>query len=264
MELFFSLLYPYNKINLKCNKSDFGDNVVTDLQLKKILNSFINEPEYEEAVLKELTEFCNDEAVIKYRQKIIDDILNNPELISFFTNINRLMINHFELFNLKMFTDDPQMKTLKTFLITENFIELYKEMIKGTDNLNINNYSEEMKFIFTSVKDKRRMDEIEKISNDTQKIRKALNEIKEIRVNRFFSRGQNIENSISTDNSGISITAVLENLAESLEIEKPDNSEFYKSNNSKEPMKKLLFRAFSAAYKDIFNEIDLFHNKYKD
>ena len=265
MEPFFSLLYPNHKLNL-INKDEIqiGDYVIADLQLKNILNRFINNEENENAVRKELSRFCNDKDVIIYRQKILGDFLKNNDIVNYFIKIKQSISTLFEIYNSQMFIDDLQMTAFKTFLICENFINLYKDMFNGIDFIDTTGLSEEMKEILSFVKDTAKAAEIKSIDEEVQKIRKKLDEISEIRVNRFFSRGQNIENSITTENSGQSITAVLENLSERLGIDKPINNERYRINNLREPMKKLLFRAYSTAYKDIFDEITMFHNKYKD
>jgi len=74
----FSLLFPGNTVPEKLNNSD---TLYADLNLRRLVRSISLNPQYENHVTNILLAFTTDVSVIRYRQKILNDLLNNPQLL---------------------------------------------------------------------------------------------------------------------------------------------------------------------------------------
>lgn len=72
-----SLLYPDAPNPYKANNS----NLYADLNLTRLVRSLALHPQYENYVAGILLNFTTDIEVIRYRQEILNDLLNNPDLV---------------------------------------------------------------------------------------------------------------------------------------------------------------------------------------
>ncbi|GAB5493109.1 MAG: DNA mismatch repair protein MutS [Phototrophicaceae bacterium] len=72
-----SLLYPDEPEPYKANNS----NLYNDLNLARLVRSLALHPQYETYVAGILLNFTSDVDVIQYRQAILNDLLNNPDLV---------------------------------------------------------------------------------------------------------------------------------------------------------------------------------------
>jgi len=75
----FSLIHPSDRPR-QTVFHPWGENATIDLGLDALARSISYSPKYEKTVTDILLGFCSDPAVIVYRQEILEDLLNSPDL----------------------------------------------------------------------------------------------------------------------------------------------------------------------------------------
>lgn len=79
-----SLLYPSDHLN-RSGFQHWGKNTPTDLGLERLAKALSYQQKYEKAVKNQLLQLCPDPAVIAYRQEMLQDFLDHPELVTQFS-----------------------------------------------------------------------------------------------------------------------------------------------------------------------------------
>lgn len=236
--------------------------VSVDMQLEELLNVFLSSKEQEEATLEILNQFCSDPEIISYRADIIEDLIKNDGLFDLFCELRNDLWELSLLYELKMFKNVPEMKTMKTFLIIERFTEIYEKFMTGAEATDKTKLSEPMKKILEETYSADKKAQLAKIVKDMGGLRESLETIGEIRLNRYFSRGQNIENSILSKTDEVSLTMKLADIAGRLGV---DTKEAYApAIYQPKEFSRPVFQALYTLYYDIFKHIDAFHESYKD
>ncbi|MBO4391837.1 MAG: hypothetical protein J5816_00875 [Clostridia bacterium] len=236
--------------------------VAVDMQLEELLNAFLASKEQEEATLEILNQFCSNREIISYRADIIGDMIKNDGLFSLFCNLRADLWDLNLLYELKMFKNVPELSTMITFLIIEKFTEVYKKFMDGAEALDKSVLSEPVKAILAEACSDGKKQELEAILKDMAGLRDSLETIGEIRLNRYFSRGQNIENSIIPKTEDKSLMMNLAGITGRLGL---DVSEAYApAVHQPREFTRPVFKSLYTLYYDIFKNIDTFHEKYKD
>ena len=233
--------------------------VFNDMQIEELLHVFLNNKQQEQATAEILAQFCSDPAIITYRQNIIGDLIYSDELFEMFSALRENLWDLKLLYELKMFKNIPEMATMKTFLVIEKFFDIYTRFMTSAEKLS-GKYSDEMNEILAKTCSKENKDAINSIENDIKGLRENLETIGEIRLNRFFSRGQNIENSITSKTDIPSLNKQLSDAAEALgvDVEAAQPTAIHSPKELTRPV----FVSLYTLYYDIFKYIDAFHEKY--
>ena len=236
--------------------------VSVDMQLEELLNAFLASKEQEAATLEILNQFCSDPEIISYRADIVDDMIKNDDVFSLFTNLRGDLWDLNLLYELKMFKNVPEMATMKTFLIIEKFTEVYKRFMEGAEAIDKSGLSKTVSDILfaTCAEDKKA--QLEAILKDMGGLRESLETIGEIRLNRYFSRGQNIENSIIPKTEDASLMMRVADISErlGLDVTEAHAPAIHQPREFTRPV----FKSLYTLYYDIFRNIDAFHEKYRD
>ena len=236
--------------------------VAVDMQLEELLNAFLSSKEQEEATLEIINQFCSDPEIISYRADIIDDMIKNDALFSLFSDLRSDLWDLNLLYELKMFKNVPEMATMKTFLIIEKFTEVYRKFMDGARAVDQQNLSQSVKNILCETYSDDKKKQLDAILKDMAGLRESLETIGEIRLNRYFSRGQNIENSIIPKTEEPSLTMRLAGISANLGM---DVTEAYApAVHQPREFSRPVFKSLYTLYYDIFKNIDSFHEKYKD
>ena len=234
--------------------------VATDLRLEDLLHEFLHDRDGEQAAFRVLNEFCSDVKTILYRQQIIGDLMQNQSLFDAFSELRASLWEMRILYGLKMFREIPEMAAMKTFLVIERFHEIYTCFENRLRGLDLPALSPETQKIAAAVCSEENCAEMQAVYQDLKGLRESLETIGEIRINRFFSRGQNVENSILEKTKDISFTRHLANTAAALglDVEISKESALLGSKELSRPV----FRALYRLYRPIFENINAFHEKY--
>ena len=236
--------------------------VAVDMQLEELLNAFLSSKEQEEATLEIINQFCSDPEIIAYRADIIEDMTKNDCLFDLFCELRNDLWELSLLYELKMFKSVPEMVTMKTFLIIERFTEIYEKFMKGAEAIDKKTLSAATVKILTDTCSAEKKADLNKIIKDMGGLRESLETIGEIRLNRYFSRGQNIENSIIPKTEEVSLMMQLADITGRLGL---DTSEAYApAIHQPREFTRPVFQALYDLYYDIFKNIDAFHESYKD
>ena len=236
--------------------------VAVDMQLEELLNSFLSSKEQEEATLEILNQFCSDPEIISYRSDIIEDMVRNDELFGIFRELRNDLWELNLLYELKMFKNVPEMATMKTFLIIERFTEIYKKFMDSAEKIDKTGLSDTVKNILSAAYSDDKKEQVATIVKDMGGLRESLETIGEIRLNRYFSRGQNIENSIIPKTENVSLMMRIADISDRLGL---DVTEAHaRAVHQPREFTRPVFKALYTLYYDIFKHIDAFHEKYKD
>lgn len=261
MNLFFSYLFPDEKESVRNPYKKLWDAVAVDLQLREILEYLIKSEVLQKELFEEMKYFYPRQDILAHRQSILTDMLKNPELVKFFEEFRDKCTQLRDIYNFEMFEKYPHTLVVKDFLVTECFIELYIQTIAHIKNLSRDNYGDVINDIFDKILDEKRVSEMEKAFADVSKIRAELDRISPVRINRLFSRGENIENSITTKTKGENLMERLALLADRLKItpleQKAQTENLF-------PPSEGIFRTYMKIFKPVFDEVARFSAEYKD
>ncbi len=236
-----------------------NSHVQVDMRLEELLHTFLSSRDLERATLRILNEFCTDPETIKFRQDFIGDMVENDDVYEMFSQLRENVHELKVIYELKMFKEIPEMGTMKTFLLTEKFANVYKELwdkaiaVKG----NVNKGTQD---ILDAVKAPENTAPVEALFDDIKAVRKELETIGEIRLNRYFSRGQNIENSILAKADRPSLTAQIVDIVERLGADAAEAK--VSALLGRKEFTRPVFIAMYNLYKHIFEKVDEFHEKY--
>ncbi len=234
--------------------------VAQDMQLEELLHNFIADREMEGSVYDVVMDFCSDGDIIRYRQNILGDLIYSDDVYGMFTALKDNLFELKILFEMEMFKQIPEMKSMKTFLVTEKFVDIYTALLGRAKAANNSSLSAETKKIIEDICDATRVAELDTIRKDLEGLRESLKELERIRFNRFFSRGQNIENSIIPATKEKSVTTDIAELAKCMGLDVTE-AEACALQASRE-MTRPVFIALYNEYHHIFEQIDAFHDKY--
>lgn len=261
MKLFFSFLFPNVDDSLNNTHKKLWDCVAEDLQIEQILRYIIDSEVEEKALFDELKYFYPEQSILEHRQHILSDIMRYDAVAEFFV---KLRDKSTELYNLEtndMFEKYPHTKVVKDFLVTECLLEFYMQTLDGIEILDDYQLSRELAQIFADIREPEKVDYVKAAYDKVKAIRKELDRISPVRINRLFSRGENIENSITTSTKGDNLMQTLSKLAEKLEISELSHEPL--TENLFPPTEKI-FAAYMRAYEEIFKQVDDFSKEYKD
>ena len=155
-----------------------------------------------------------------------------------------------------MFEKYPHMERVKPFLLTECFLELYMQLVDGIKELDSEYLSRELTEVFASITDPEKLNVIEKAYSD-----RSLESVSRVRINRLFSRGENVENSITTSVKGEGLMQTISRLASRMEIEPLESEPI--TDNLFPPTAKI-FECYMKAYPEVFDRVIEFSEKYYD
>lgn len=244
-------------------EAEILDEAVTlDLQLEEILHNCLHDRDMEQATFRVAAEFCNDSEIIYYRQGVVGDLIYFPELFDTFHELRTNLWEMRILYELNMFKTVPEMKSMKTFLVIEKFYDIYTALLSHIENFDTSKLSKEMKKIIEDIRSEENKRQIQSVYNDIKGLRDSLETIGEIRLNRYFSRGQNVENSIISKTDAKSLNQRLIDASEALDIDTSIGKE--SAILSEKEFARPVFKALYNLYYDIFKNIDDFHEKYTD
>jgi len=256
MKLFF------DPIKMTSDTKPLDSCVALDMQLEELLHSFLPTKNQETAALDVIMSFCSDKEILEYRANIIDDLVKNDDLFEIFNNLREDLWDLKLLYELKMFKNVPEMATMKTFLIIEKFTEVYQKLADSVGKLEISKFSAPMQKILSDIISKEHKAELDSIYKDMGGLRESLETIGEIRLNRYFSRGQNIENSLISKTEDMSLTMQMADIARRLGLDDSEAKDL--AVQTPKEFTQPVFKALYDLYYDIFKDIDKFHEKYKD
>ena len=194
LNLFFSFLFPNPEDSVRNGHKKLWDCVAQDLLISDILRTVIDSPTEEKELFEELKYFYPEREILEYRQHILDDLMKYESVERFFVAIRDKATEFAALDKNEVFEKYPHMQQVKGFLLTECFLELYMQLIDGVKELDSEYLSREMTEIFAAITDPERVSLIEKAYSEVKSIRSELNAVSRVRINRLFSRGENIEN----------------------------------------------------------------------
>jgi len=246
---------------LNNNYRKLWDIVAEDLQIAAILETVVKSPVEEKALFEELKYFYPDKKIPEYRQHILTDMLTSTDLVDFFINFRNKLTELHSLYTMDTFEKFPHTQKVKPFLIDECFIELMDQTIKEADFLPRYKYSRETNAIIDAILDDEKVEYFKTALEKVTAIREELNEISPVKINRLFSRSENIENSITTSVKGRNLMNEFDTLIEKLDIspvEREVRTEFLF------PPTENTFEAYLRAYKDIFAKVFAFAEEYSD
>ena len=86
----FSLLYPIGS-ERPSDVDRWGENTVEDLGIDQLAWALSIDNKYHDGIKSLLLELCGDSQIIEYRQKILDDLLNNAEMTAGFEELLPLL-----------------------------------------------------------------------------------------------------------------------------------------------------------------------------
>ena len=236
-----------------------NSHVQADMRLEELLHSFLESRDLERATLRTLNQFCDDPEVIKFRQDVIGDMVENDGVYDLFCELEENVRELKVIYELKMFKEIPEMSTMKTFLLTEKFAAVYKAMLDRAEAME-GQISEGTKSILDLIKAEENTAPVKALTDDIAEVRKELETIGKVRLNRYFSRGQNIENSVLAKTDRPSLTKHLTDTVAALGV---DTAEVERSALlGRKEFTRPVFIAMYNLYKDIFAKVDDFHEKY--
>ncbi|PWM46407.1 MAG: hypothetical protein DBX47_02415 [Clostridiales bacterium] len=260
MNLFFSYLFPNERESINNTYKKLWDAVAVDLQLREILEYLIESEILQNELFEEMKYFYPQKEILEHRQSILTDMLKNLELVQYFEDFRDKCTQLRDIYNLEMFEKYPHTVVVKDFLVTECFIELYDQTVKHIKTLPRGNYGKVINNIFDKILDEKRVEEIDKALADVSKIRSELERISPVRINRLFSRGENIENSITTKTKGENLMERLADLADRLQIS-PLEKKVQTENLF--PPSEGIFKTYMKIFKPIFDEVARFSKEYQ-
>lgn len=253
MKLFFDPLRDNPEVE------PLNPHVEQDMRLEELLHGFLSSRELERSALRILNEFCSDPEIIRFRQGFIGDLTENDGLYEMFTTLRDNVFEMKILYELKMFKEVPEMGTMKTFLLVERFAETYQTLVAQAKAIQgpVSKATEE---ILSAILAPEHTGPVDSLISDIKAVRAELETIGEVRFNRYFSRGQNIENSVLAKTETASLTAQITDIVKRLGV---DPSEVEKSALlGKKEFTRPVFIAVFELYRDIFRKVDEFHEKY--
>lgn len=255
MKLFF------DPIKMQENEPELDKCVAADLRLDDILHGLISDKEIETAAKKVLMQFCRDESIIDYRQQIVYDLIGNDGVFRLFSDLRDGLVQLNELYQMNMFRQIPETRALKTFLITEKFTRIYSRLLAKAEDTDTSELSPAFSQIITDIRDAGRKAELDRMEKDVIAMREGLKKLESVRFNRFFSRGQNIENSIMPATEEPSLTKHISDLAAGLGLD-VNEANVCALQVSRE-LTRPVFLALHEEYKDVFDGIERFHSEYE-
>ena len=261
LNLFFSFLFPNPEDSVRNGHKKLWDCVAQDLLISDILRTVIDSPTEEKELFEELKYFYPEREILEYRQHILDDLMKYESVERFFVALRDKATEFAALDKNEVFEKYPHMQQVKGFLLTECFLELYMQLIDGVKELDSEYLSREMTEVFAAITDPERVSLIEKAYSEVKSIRSELNAVSRVRINRLFSRGENIENSITTAVTGSDLMKNLASLADRMEIDplvqEPINDNLF-------PPTEKIFSCYMKAYPEVFGHVSEFSEKYYD
>jgi len=269
MKTFFSLLDEKFDKNADNDDLKIGDQLIKDFMINELLETFIHDYFRQKAVLSRIKSFSVESATILYRQTIINDLINNDELFKFWEQFREDLDALKDLYSMTMFEKNESMKSLKTFLVIEQFIYMYNNVVNNINNIDKiskNDYSQLMNNIIDEFKSEQNMRIINEMQPIVMELRNELNTIRNIKLNRYFYQETNVENSISKKNlnENASLMDRLSDLANKLGYENEIQLSRMTKMTRPEALNNIFYSAILSVHSDIFNKIENFHAKYED
>lgn len=261
MNLFFSFLFPNVNDSVRNEHKKLWSCVAEDLQIADILRTVVDSETEEKALFEELKYFYSEKEILEYRQNILGDLMKYESVERFFVMLRDKVTEFEALDKNEMFEKYPYMQRVKNFLLTECFLELYTQLVEGVKELDSEYLSHELTEIFAAITDPSRLSVVEKAYGEAKKIRAALESVSRVRINRLFSRGENVENSITTSEKGEGLMRTISRLASRMEIEPLEKEPV--TDNLFPPTEKI-FDCVMRVYPDVFGEVEAFSEKYYD
>lgn len=261
MNLFFSFLFPNVNDSVRNEHKKLWDCVAEDLQIPDILHTVIDSETEEKALFAEMKYFYPEKEILEYRQNILGDLLKYETVERFFIALRDKVTEFEALDKNEMFEKYPHMERVKPFLLTECFLELYMQLVDGIKELDSEYLSRELTEVFASITDPEKLNVIEKAYSDAKYIRRSLESVSRVRINRLFSRGENVENSITTSVKGEGLMQTISRLASRMEIEPLEIEPI--TDNLIPPTAKI-FECYMKAYPEVFDRVIEFSEKYYD
>lgn len=236
--------------------------VSMDMQVEEILHLFLSDKPMETAALDVINDFCSDPQTIVYRQDIVGDLIAHQDFFDMFRKLREDIFDMKLLYEMKMFKNVPEMKTMKTFLIAEKFSEIYSTLLENAEKLDLQSYHPSTKKIIDDICSEENRKDLDNLKNDIKGLRDKFSTIDEVRFNRYFSRGLNIENSIIPKTENPSLNAILTDISNRLNLDPSVGAR--PALQSPRELTRPVFISLYKLFYDVFKYIDEFHDRYEN